>query len=134
MTTVPKINNVELVSGIEIRFKTHNRVDGQTYTGKVLGLVTYDIAATYADVDAIHANQEGNVAKKQITAQTFLLVRTADDAIRPFALCWIVDDTSFMRTDISTDATIKIFNISTEQLYQLLTYIRKTGFECEIEN
>jgi len=129
--SVIKINGVEIVSGIEIRFKTHNKVDGQTYTGKVMGVVNYDVAASYSDIDATHANQSYSVARKEITAENFILVRTADNAIRPFAVCWIVDDTSFMRTDVAQDATIRIFNVSTEKLYQILTYIRDAGFQCE---
>ena len=129
--TTLRINGVEIVSGIEIRFKTHSKVDSQTYTGKVMGIVNYDVAASYSDVDATHANQSYAVSRKEITAEDFILVKTADNAIRPFAVCWIVNDTSFIRTDTAQDATITIFNISNEQLYQLLTYIRDHGFQCE---
>jgi len=125
------INGVEIVQGIEIRFKTHNKSDAQTYTGKVMGIVNYDVAASYSDIDATHANQEYEVAKKEITAESFILVKTSDNAIRPFAVSWIVDDTTFMRTDVANDVTITIFNVSTEKLYQILTYIRDAGFECE---
>lgn len=125
------INGVDIVQGIEIRFKTHNKVDAQYYSGKVVGIVSYDVACGYSDIDAIHANQEYEVAKKEITAESFILVRTPDNAVRPFAVSWIVDDTSFMRTDIATDVTITIFNVSNEKLYQILTYIRDAGFECE---
>lgn len=126
-----KINGVEIVQGIEIRFKTHNKSDSQTYTGKVMGVVNYDVASSYSDIDATHANQEYEIAKKEITAENFILVRTLDNAIRPFAVSWIVNDTSFMRTDIAQDATITIFNVSTEKLYQIMTYIRDAGFEVE---
>ena len=129
--SVIKINGVEIVSGIEIRFKTHSKVDSQYYSGKVVGVVNYDVAASYADVDATHANQAWVVARKELTAENFILVKTADNAIRPFAVSWIVDDTTFMRTDIAQDATITIFNVSTEKLYQILTYIRDAGFQCE---
>lgn len=125
------INGVEIVQGIEIRFKTHNKTDAQTYAGKVMGIVNYDVALNYSDVDATHANQEYAVAKKEVTAEDFILIRTADNAIRPFAVSWIVDDTSFVRTDIAQDVTITIFNVSTEKLYQILSYIREAGFECE---
>lgn len=130
-TNVISINGVEIVKGIEIRFKTHNKSDSQYYAGKVMGVVDYDVAAMHADIDAIHANQKYEVAKKEITAENFILVRTADNAIRPFAVSWIVDDTTFMRTDIAQDVTITIFNVSNEKLYQILTYIRDAGFECE---
>ncbi len=131
MASVLSINGVDIVKGIDIRFKTHNRTDAQYYTGKVMGVVNYDVAASYSDVDATHANQEYEVAKQELTTQDFILIRTADNAIRPFAVCWIVNDTTFMRTDTATDATITIFNVSTEKLYQILTYIRDAGFECE---
>ena len=71
------------------------------------------------------------VAKKEITSEDFILIKTADNAVRPFAVSWIVDDTTFMRTDTAQDATITIFNVSTEKLYQILTYIRDAGFQCE---
>lgn len=131
MTNKITINGVDIVQGIEIRFKTHNKTDAQTYAGKVMGIVNYDVAASYSDIDATHANQEYAVAKKEITAEDFILVRTADNAVRPFAVSWIVDDTTFVRTDIAQDATITIFNVSNEKLYQILTYIRSAGFECE---
>jgi len=131
MTNKITINGVDIVQGIEIRFKTHNKTDAQTYSGKVMGIVNYDVAASYSDIDATHANQDYAVAKKEITAEDFILVRTADNAVRPFAVSWIVDDTSFVRTDIAQDATITIFNVSNEKLYQILTYIRSVGFECE---
>lgn len=125
------INGVDIVQGIEIRFKTHNKTDSQTYSGKVMGIVNYDVAASYADVDATHANQTYAVARKEITSEDFILVRTLDNAIRPFAVSWIVDDTTFIRTDIAQDVTITIFNVSNEKLYQILTYIRDAGFEVE---
>ena len=128
---VISINGVEIVKGIEIRFKTHNKKDSQFYTGKVMGIVNYDVAASYSDVDATHANMAYVVAKKEVTAEDFILVRTADKAIRPFAVSWIVDDTTFMRTDTAQDVTITIFNVSTEKLLQILTYIRDAGFQCE---
>ena len=131
MTNKITINGVDIVQGIEIRFKTHNKTDAQTYSGKVMGIVNYDVAASYSDIDATHANQDYAVSKKEITAEDFILVRTADNAVRPFAVSWIVDDTSFVRTDIAQDVTITIFNISNEKLYQILTYIRSAGFECE---
>jgi len=130
-TNTVVINGVTIVQGIEIRFKTHNKSDAQTYTGKVMGIVNYDVAASYSDIDATHANQEYEIAKKEITAESFILVKTSDNAIRPFAVSWIVDDTTFMRTDVANDVTITIFNVSTEKLYQILTYIRDAGFECE---
>lgn len=131
--TVIKINGIEIVQGIEVRFKTYNKKDSQFYSGRVLGTVSYDIAAGYSDVDATHANMTANVAKKEVTAETFVLIKTGDGAIRPFAVSWIVDDTTFVRTDISTDVDITLFNVSTEQLYQILTYIRNAGFDCEIK-
>ena len=131
MTNKITINGVDIVQGIEIRFKTHNKTDAQTYSGKVMGIVNYDVAASYSDIDATHANQDYAVSKKEITAEDFILVRTADNAVRPFAVSWIVDDTSFVRTDIAQDVTITIFNVSNEKLYQILTYIRSAGFECE---
>ena len=130
-TSVISINGVEILKDIEIRFKTHSKNDSQFYSGKVLGVVSYDVAAMHADIDAIHANQEYEVAKKEITSESFILVRTSDGAIRPFAICWIVDDTTFMRTDTATDVTIVLHNVSTEKLYQVLTYIRDAGLQCE---
>lgn len=128
---VISINGVEIVKGIEVRFKTHNKKDSQTYSGKVVGVVDYDVAHNYADIDATHANMAYAVAKKEITSEDFILIKTADNAVRPFAVSWIVDDTTFMRTDTAQDATITIFNVSTEKLYQILTYIRDAGFQCE---
>lgn len=130
-TQVITINGVEILKGIEIRFKTHSKNDSQFYSGKVMGVVSYDIAVMHADIDAIHANQEYEVAKKEITSEDFILIKTADGAIRPFAVSWIIDDTTFMRTDTARDVTITLFNVSNEKLYQILTYIRDAGLQCE---
>lgn len=126
-TSYPVINGVACVPELQVAFKTYNRTDNQTYRGRILGCVTYDIAANFGDVLAIHNNMAASVARKDVAVETFLLVLTVDGAKRPFAVSWI-NETSFQATDAASDATLVLHNISTSDLYKVITTIRDLGF------
>ena len=125
-----KIHGIEVANNIEVKFKTHSRIDAQTYYGTVLGTVNFQVALGYADVISEHENMSVDVAKLEPSALTYVLVKTTDGALRPFAVDWI-DAETFERTDTASDATIVIYSISNEKLAQIMTYIREAGFDCK---
>jgi len=124
------INGLSVVNGMEVKFSTYNRVDVQTYRGTVVGLVGFDVARVHDDIIAIHNNMESEIAKLQIVAQQFILLKTADGAIRPFATCWI-KASSFERTDNTADCRMVIYGVTEYEAAKIMTYIRDLGFECE---
>lgn len=127
-TTYPVINGVTCVPELRVAFKTYNKTDSQTYRGRILGCVNYDIAANYGDVLAIHNDMEASVARKDVAVETFLIVETADGARRPFAVAWI-DATSFKATDTASDVTLVIHGVTQADLYKVMTTIRDLGFD-----
>lgn len=131
-TTYPVINGVTCVPELRVAFRTYNKADSQTYRGRILGCVNYDIAANYGDVLAIHNDMEASVARKDVAVETFLIVETADGARRPFAVSWI-NATSFKATDTASDATLVLHNITESDLYKVMTTIRDLGFDVTLK-
>lgn len=124
------INGIVCVKELEVSFKTKNRTDNQTYYGTIVGTVNFDVAANFDDVIAIHKNMVAAVAKTEVTAQDFLLIKTRDGATRPFAISWINAET-FERVDAQSDAVIVIRRITEEKLIEIMTEIRGLGYEVE---
>ena len=124
------INGITCIKELEVSFKTKNRTDLQTYYGTIMGTVNFDVAANFDDVIAIHKNMVASVAKTEVTAQDFLLIKTRDGATRPFAVNWI-DAETFERVDAKSDAVIIIHRITDEKLIEIMTTIRSLGYEVE---
>ncbi len=124
------INNLNVVNGMEVKFSTYNRTDTQIYRGAVVGIVGFDVARVHDDIIAIHNNMESTIAAESIVSQQFILLKTADGAIRPFASIWIKGDT-FDRTDNAADCKLVVYGISGYEAAKIITLIRDLGFECE---
>ena len=124
------INNVNIVNGMEVKFSTYNRIDTQTYRGTVVGVVGFDVARVHDDIIATHNNMSSEVASTQVVAQEFILLKTADGAIRPFAFVWI-DAATFERTDTSADCRMIVHGVTEYEVAKIMTFIRDLGFECE---
>lgn len=124
------INSINVVNGMEVKFNTANRTDKQTYRGKIVGIVGFDVACIHEDVISVHNNMVPYVASEQIVSQQFILLKTADGAIRPFATIWI-NGSSFDRTDTSTDYRMVVYGVSELEIAKIMTLIRDLGFECE---
>jgi len=127
--TYPIINYVSCAPNIQVKFQTYSRRDSQTWRGTICGTATFDIARNFGDVVSIHEDMEAAIARKEITAETFLLIKTADKAVRPFAVSWINAHT-FEQTDNSSDVTIVVHNVSTVLAYRIMNYIRDLGYSC----
>lgn len=127
-SSYPIINNIPCKPEIQVSFKTYNRTDSQTYYGTIVGSVNYLTASRFGDIDAIHGNMKPSVAKLNITSLAYLLVKTTDGAIRPFAVDWIDPDT-FKQTDNAADVHLVVHNISTTDAAMLITTIRDMGFD-----
>ncbi len=124
----PIINGVTCVPELKVKFKTHSRVDQQTYRGTIVVCVNFEVARMYADIIANHNDMSADVAKKEYVVETYLLIKTGDNAIRPFAKCWIDADT-FEQTDSSKDVTLVVHNVTTANVATILTQIRELGFD-----
>lgn len=123
------INNVNIVNGMEVKFSTYNRRDSQTYRGTIVGVVGFDVARVHDDIIATHNNMDTSVAQQQIISQEFILLKTNDGAIRPFATIWIVA-TSFERTDNAADCKMIVYGVTEYEVAKIMTFIRDLGFEC----
>ena len=129
IATYPIINNVSCAPNVEVKFQTFSRKESQTWRGIIMGTAVFDIARNFADVVAIHEDMEADIARKEVTVETFLLIKTADGAIRPFAISWINSNT-FARTDNLSDVTVVIHNITTTAAFRIMNYIRDQGYNC----
>lgn len=124
----PVINDVSCVPELEVSFKTYNRLDNQTYRGRIVGSVNFEVARNFDDVISTHADMSAEVAKKELAVETFLLVKTADGATRPFAIAWI-DNSTFRAIDAMTDSTIVIHGVTSSELYEIIRIIRNLGHD-----
>ena len=128
-TAYPIINNVSCSPEVEVRFQTFNRKDSQTYRGKIVGSVNFDVAMQMGtDLIAVHENMETDIAKMDLPSQTFILVQTKDMVVRPFAVCWINSNT-FINPDNTEDTTIVIHDITKADAFKVMTYIRDLGYD-----
>lgn len=124
----PVINKVSCAPEVSVRFRTFNTTDSQTYRGRILGCVNFDVACSFDNVVAIHNNMKPSIAKREPAQETYLLIETADKAKRPFAVCWI-DEETFEQTDAAADATVVLHNVTQSELFKILTTIRDLGFD-----
>lgn len=128
--TTVEINGISCVKELDVCFKTYDKTDTQTYYGRIQGTVNFDVAANFGDVIAIHKNMKASVAKREPTSEDYLLIKTKDGAVRPYAICWI-DAATFKKVDSGSDATIVIHQINTVDLANVMTAIRGMGFDVD---
>ena len=128
---ITSLNNIPLVLNIEVSFNLQSTTDKQTWRGQLVAVGGYDIANTYGDVLAIHNNMIPAVAKKEPVTLTYIVIRTADGALRPFATDWI-EETSFTRTDNVEDIQIIIHNVNGSAAANVLGVIRDLGYEVTV--
>ena len=128
---ITQLNNVPLVLNIEVSFNLMSTTDKQTWRGQLVAIGGYDVANTYGDVLAIHNNMIASVAKKEPVSLTYIMIRTADGAIRPFATDWIEEET-FTRTDNVEDMQIIVHNISGAAGAKVVGVIRDLGYEVTV--
>lgn len=126
------INGIRLDLNIDVSFQTKNQVDIQTYSGRLVGTVGYDVAKVYQDVVAIHNNMPTSVAKLEPATLTYLIIKTTDGATRPFAAEWI-EESTFRRTDNTYDITITIHNVNSNEEADLINLLRNKGFEITVK-
>lgn len=125
---ITTLNNVQLTINAAVSFKLDSMTDKQTWRGRIIGVVGYDVANQYEEIYAAHNNMVPAVAKLEASSLTYILVKCADGVIRPFATDWIIEKT-FQRTDNVADASIVIHNVSDSELVNIITYIRSLGFD-----
>lgn len=117
-------------NGTIIKFQTINPLDIQNYSGKVMGIVSYDIAKLYSDPLAYQQEvltDISNTGLADASVLDYVVVQMQDSKVRAFAIEWIKPGT-FEVISIGTTSTLKIYNISTEQQVQLVELLRSNGY------
>lgn len=128
------VNGLTLELGTIVKFKTKNPQDPQLWQGTIIAFGNYAIARAYTDVAAYH--QQVLVAEPAldpIEELDFIVIECsdADQTVRAFAVDWITVVTLAI-VDTSNDATIKVYNVTTEQALVLKQLIQDQGFACKI--
>ena len=119
----------EVEIGSRVSFQTFNQIDKQVYRGSIIGFSDYQAARVHEELTAIHNSMPAEIAKLTLVSQTFLLVKTQDGLIRPFALCWI-DSSTFKLIDTAQDRVIVVRNVPEGELDLILNSIRSLGYEA----
>ena len=126
-----KVYDIEIDNGSKVRFRVHSQTDGQTYRGTVRGFVQFQGARIYEDLAAVHNSMIAEVAQTTLSAQTFLLLETADGKIRPFAFVWI-DGNTLELEDTAADRLIVVRGVESGNVDLILNTIRTLGYDCSI--
>jgi hypothetical protein len=128
---ITSLNNIPLVLNIEVSFNLKSTTDRQTWRGQLVAVGGFDVANTYNDVLAAHNNMIPAVAKLEPVSLTYIVIRTADGALRPFATDWI-EESTFNRTDNVEDIQVIIHNINGAAAANVLGVIRDLGYEVTV--
>lgn len=87
------ISNVK--AGQVLSFKLHTKLLRDMYTRvPVLGVAGYEIAKTYTDVDAIHANIYGDLPEgtpESPSEYDYLLIKDVEEKVHAVGVPWIKD-------------------------------------------
>lgn len=128
---ITSLNNIPLVLNIEVSFNLQSTTDKQTWRGQLVAVGGFDVANTYGDVLAVHNNMIPAIAKKEPVSLTYIVIRTADGALRPFATDWI-EESTFSRTDNVEDIQVIIHNVNAAASANILGVIRDLGYEVTV--
>lgn len=125
-----------IVNGQTIRFKSISVHDNVIWTGKVAGVVTYDIARAIEDVDTYYLDvKKYNPDMQAKEALTYLVLHVAENdtttVTRVFATAWI-DAGSLEVIEENTFVTIKVYDVSADRAKDILSAIQDLGYTAEI--
>jgi hypothetical protein len=129
------LNGHEIVNGLKVRFSTINSYDNVVWSGIVAGVVSYDIAKVFTDVDKYHAEVlKDNAGLDPANEQQYILINTVDDG-QPsrkvaFAVQWI-DESTLVVIDITNTITIKVYDIPDTDIVNVLNTLANAGFKAK---
>lgn len=121
--------------GHNIRFKSINPHDNTVWNGIVTAICNYKTAKAFSDVDAYYADirrVNPSFATKEELRYLILDVTENNDTsvTRVFALEWMDPDTLKLINIEDTYRDIRIYNISEQEITNMLSYIAQQGFTC----
>lgn len=123
-------NDVQV--GDKIKFRTINTYDTNVWSGDVVGFCNYTMAKAYTDVVAYHTNVlKDNDIPDPVTELDYMIVKTIEGAFRAFAIEW-VQPTTLVIVDTTSNVTIKVFNVPSEEQTTILTLLRDNNYKCSI--
>lgn len=125
-----------ITNGQTIRFKSISTHDNVIWTGKVVGIVNYDIARSIEDIDTYYLDvKKYNADLKAKEALTYLVLHVAENetttVTRVFATAWI-DEGSLEIVEENTYVTIKVYDVNSDRAKDILTAIQDLGYVAEI--
>lgn len=132
------VDPTTLQRGQVIRFKSIAVHDNVYWTGKITGIVNYELARTIADVDTYYLDvKKYNSSIKAKESLTYLVLQVAENettsTTRVFAIEWI-DTASLTIVDENTTTTIVVYDISDNTAKELLKTIQGMGYTAEIKS
>ena len=125
-----------ITNGQTIRFKSISTHDNVILTGKVVGIVNYDIARAIEDVDTYYLDvKKYNPDLTAKEALTYLVLHVAENdtttVTRVFATAWI-DAGSLEIIEENTYVTIKVYDVSEDRAKDILAAIQDLGYVAEV--
>jgi len=135
---MPTLDQIVIGSNISFRSKAVN--DNNAYLGKVIGMVTADIAKTHADVYTYNTSiQSADINVPAVELLTFLLIKLTEAVdgttryIIPFALDWINIATLNI---ISSDrvAIIRVFDVDSTNSQDVINLLKSAGFKARVDS
>lgn len=126
----------DITIGQTIRFKTISPHDNNYWYAKVIGITTYAVARTIADVDSYYLDVKKYYptigAKEKLT---YLILESQESdsvvATRVHAKEWI-DTSTLEQVSENTYTLFKVYDLTEETANEVLTSLKAMGLTCEI--
>lgn len=130
----------EIVNGNVISFRSKAVNDNNFYYGRVIGIVTSEIAKSYVDIYTWNSSvQSADSTVPAVDLQTFLLIQLLekiDDTTKyiiPFSKDWINEASlSIIATDRT--ALIKVYDVDSANVQDVLNVLATAGFRAKVES
>ena len=121
------LGGVEFDVDSTIKFRTKNAYDNNWYEGIVQSICKYSVAKNFGDIEAYHFNvlkTDSDISDME--DMQWVLITTEDEPTVPIGIEWI-DPDSISLVDYSNTYTLTLYNISSEKLTEVRTYLTQEG-------
>lgn len=137
---MPTLDDLRI--GQIVSFTSKSSSDPNHYYGKIEGFVTYDVAKSLVDVITYNsAVQTADITIPSVDQLSYVMIKLLEQPIDgigkdkymiPFAEEWI-DLTSLVIIETNQSAIIKVHEITTLNVNDLLNYLRAGGYKVRLE-
>lgn len=119
-----------------VKFKSMNNYDSNLWQGTVVAFGSAEVAKNFTDIYAYHQNilrsvreqfETGTGAYIEADALSYFVIRCLDNVIRAFAVEWI-SPSSLEIIDTTTNITVKIYNVHTTSIDNIINLLKDNGF------